>query len=39
LPDGLAFDGDGNVYIADSFNSRISRIDICGVCGVIPPVP
>lgn len=29
-PGGIAFDGDGNLYIADSFNHRIRRVDTLG---------
>lgn len=29
-PFGLAFDGDGNLFIADTFNQRIRRIDTFG---------
>ena len=27
-PDGLAYDGDGNLYIADGYNCRIRRVDV-----------
>ncbi len=29
-PAGLAFDGDGNLYIADMYNERIRKIDLSG---------
>jgi len=29
-PAGLAFDGEGNLYIADSLNQRVRRIDVNG---------
>jgi len=30
FPDGIALDGAGNVYVADSFNNRIRKIDTAG---------
>jgi len=29
-PGGLAFDGEGNLYIADTLNQRVRRIDVSG---------
>ncbi|MFD0674698.1 cadherin-like beta sandwich domain-containing protein [Cohnella sp. GCM10027633] len=30
-PSGLAFDGDGNLYIADAYNDRIRKVDTSGI--------
>ena len=29
-PEGLAFDGKGNLYITDSFNNRVRKVDVTG---------
>ncbi len=34
-PRGLSFDGDGNLFIADSFNHRIRRIDTLGFMSTV----
>ena len=34
-PSGVAVDGDGNVYIADQYNSRIRKVDSTGVITTI----
>src|SRR5215471_15255839 len=31
LPQGMAFDGSGNLYIADSLNNRVRKVDTRGV--------
>ena len=35
FPNGVAVDGSGNLYIADSFNSRIRRVDTAGTITTI----
>jgi sugar lactone lactonase YvrE len=34
-PGGLAFDGEGNLYIADSLNQRVRRVDVNGQIGTV----
>ncbi|HVS48350.1 MAG TPA: LuxR C-terminal-related transcriptional regulator [Candidatus Dormibacteraeota bacterium] len=34
-PGGLAFDGEGNLYIADTLNQRVRRIDVNGQIGTV----
>jgi DNA-binding beta-propeller fold protein YncE len=34
-PAGLAFDGEGNLYVADSLNQRVLRIDVNGQIGTV----
>jgi sugar lactone lactonase YvrE len=34
-PAGLAFDGEGNLYIADTLNQRVRRIDVNGQIGTV----
>jgi DNA-binding CsgD family transcriptional regulator/sugar lactone lactonase YvrE len=34
-PGGLAFDGEGNLYIADTLNQRIRRVDVNGQIGTV----
>lgn len=34
-PEGIAFDGDGNLYIADTFNHRVRRIDTLGFISTV----
>ena len=31
LPSGVALDGAGNLYIADSYNSRVRKVDANGI--------
>ena len=35
LPSGVAVDGAGNLYIADSFNQRIRKVDAAGVISTV----
>jgi DNA-binding beta-propeller fold protein YncE len=34
-PGGLAFDGEGNLYIADTLNQRVRRVDVNGQIGTV----
>jgi sugar lactone lactonase YvrE len=34
-PGGLAFDGEGNLYIADTLNQRIRRVEVNGQIGTV----
>jgi DNA-binding CsgD family transcriptional regulator/sugar lactone lactonase YvrE len=34
-PSGLAFDGEGNLYIADTLNQRVRRVDVNGQIGTV----
>jgi len=36
-PFGVAFDGNGDLYISDSFNSRIRKVKCQGTCAPVPP--
>ena len=39
LPQGVAVDGSGNVYIADTGNSRIRKVDSAGIISTILAAP
>lgn len=34
-PGGIAFDGEGNLYIADTLNQRVRRVDVNGQIGAV----
>jgi DNA-binding CsgD family transcriptional regulator/sugar lactone lactonase YvrE len=34
-PGGIAFDGEGNLYIADTLNQRVRRVDVSGQIGAV----
>ncbi|MDG0814151.1 NHL domain-containing protein [Cohnella rhizosphaerae] len=34
-PEGIAFDGSGNLYIADSSNNRIRKVDASGIISTV----